>query len=453
MIFLIIVLSLLIYNKILLINYFELNKNFLNINNNLNLNLFYQYKIKNKIKIATFTYYLENGGRARITSLLFNYLYNIKIFNLFLFTIRNKDDNEYFIQAKINRILINNFTIIKLIKFILKKRINIFIYQFSYSNEINLLNKLKNVKVLNYLHQSIFSWIYSNYTTFKSLYKSYQESNYVISLIHMENDYIFKKWGIKSILMNNFISYKYNSSFPMDLTSNIILMIGRADDKLKRFELGIQSMEYIRNEIPETQMRIVTNKTNTNIDYLKNLINILSLENNIEFFGYSPVPEKYFRNICLNIITSISESFSLVLSETKIYGIPNILLGLDYISTANGGIVIIYDDSPESIAKESSKILLNYKYRKKLGNEGRRNMKKFENKILLKKWVKLILSIYYNNNNYENLRKIDKKISENKAQNFLKNQIKFLKKRTILKNITLNNIENFTFMESINFIY
>ena len=435
------------------VNYFELNKNFLNINNNLNLNLFYQYKIKNKIKIATFTYYLENGGRARITSLLFNYLYNIKIFNLFLFTIRNKDDNEYFIQAKINRILINNFTIIKLIKFILKKRINIFIYQFSYSNEINLLNKLKNVKVLNYLHQSIFSWIYSNYTTFKSLYKSYQESNYVISLIHMENDYIFKKWGIKSILMNNFISYKYNSSFPMDLTSNIILMIGRADDKLKRFELGIQSMEYIRNEIPETQMRIVTNKTNTNIDYLKNLINILSLENNIEFFGYSPVPEKYFRNICLNIITSISESFSLVLSETKIYGIPNILLGLDYISTANGGIVIIYDDSPESIAKESSKILLNYKYRKKLGNEGRRNMKKFENKILLKKWVKLILSIYYNNNNYENLRKIDKKISENKAQNFLKNQIKFLKKRTILKNITLNNIENFTFMESINFIY
>ena len=315
------------------------------------------------------------------------------------------------------------------------------------------MNKLKNVKVLNYLHQSIFSWIYSNYTTFKSLYKSYQESNYVISLIHMENDYIFKKWGIKSILMNNFISYKYNSSFPMDLTSNIILMIGRADDKLKRFELGIQSMEYIRNEIPETQMRIVTNKTNTNIDYLKNLINILSLENNIEFFGYSPVPEKYFRNICLNIITSISESFSLVLSETKIYGIPNILLGLDYISTANGGIVIIYDDSPESIAKESSKILLNYKYRKKLGNEGRRNMKKFENKILLKKWVKLILSIYYNNNNYENLRKIDKKISENKAQNFLKNQIKFLKKRTILKNITLNNIENFTFMESINFIY
>ena len=453
MIFLIIVLSLLIYNKILLINYFELNKKFLNINNNLNLNLSYQYKIKNKIKIATFTYYLENGGRARITSFLFNYLYKIKIFNLFLFTIKKKDDNEYFIQEKINRILINNFTIIKLIKFILKKRINIFIYQFSYSNEIKLLNKLKNVKVLNYLHQSIFSWIYSNYTTFKSLYKIYRESNYVISLIHMENDYIFKKWGIKSILMNNFISYNYNSSFPMDLTLKIILMIGRSDDKLKRFELGIQAMEYIKNEIPETQMRIVTNKTNTNIYYLKNLINILNLENNIKFFWYSPIPEKYFSNICLNIITSISESFSLVLSETKIFGIPNILLGLDYISTANGGIVIIYDDSPESIAKESSKILLNYKFRKKLGNEGRRNMKKFDNKILLKKWVKLILSIYYNNNIYENLRKVDKKIPENKAQNYLKNQIKFLKKRTILKNITLNNIENFTFMESINSIY
>ena len=268
----------------------------------------------------------------------------------------------------------------------------------------------------------------------------------------MENDYIFKKWGIKSILMDNFISYKYNSSVPVDLSSNVILMIGRSDDRLKRFELGIQAMEYITKEIPEIQMRIVTNITN--VDFLNNLINFLSLENNIKLLGYTSLPEKFFRNISLNIITSISESFSLVLSETKIYGIPNILIGLDYISTANGGVVITYDDSPESIAKESLKILLNYEYRKKLGNEGRRNMKKFNNKILLKKWIKLLLSIYYNNDNfYENLRKIDKKISENMAQNFLKNQIKFLKKRTNLKNITLNNFENFTFMENINSIY
>ena len=42
----------------------------------------------------------------------------------------------------------------------------------------------------------------------------------------------------------------------------------------------------------------------------------------------------------------------MVLSETKIYGIPTILCGLDYLSLAKGGTVIIYDDNPEIISKK-----------------------------------------------------------------------------------------------------
>ncbi len=414
----------------------------------MNFNITFSHKIINKIKIGTFTYYLENGGRSRITSFLLNYLNRINFFKLYLFTVKNKDKNEYLIEENIKRILINDFNINILIKNIVKKKINIFIYQFSDSNEIKIFNELKNIKIINYQHQSIFFWIYSNYTIFKSLYKAYKESKYIVSLIHLENDYIFKKWGIKSALMNNFITYKYNSSIPIDLYYKEILMIGRADDKFKRFELGIQAMEYIIKEIPEVQMKIITNITN--IDYLKNIINYLNLENKIEFFGYTPIPESYFRNICLNIITSISESFSLVLSETKIYGIPNILIGLDYISTTNGGIIIIYDDLPESIAKEAIKILLNNKFRNILGKEARRSMKKFENKKLLKNWIKLILLIYFNNDYYEIFRKSEKKISEKKAINLLKNQIIFIQKRkNNLQNITINKIENFTFLENI----
>ena len=357
-----------------------------------------------------------------------------------MFTIKKKDDYEYFLDNNINRILIKDFNLNSLIKRIIKKRLNIFIYQFSYSNQINALNKLKNIQIIFYLHQSFFYWIYSNYTIFKSLYNSYKESKYIISLIHFENDYIFKKWGIKTILMNNFITYEYNSSFPIDLSSRIILMIGRSNDRLKRFDLGIQAMEYIVKEIPVVQMKVMTNITSN--EYLNNIISNLNLDKNIHFIEYSPIPEKNFRNISLNIITSVSESFSLVLSETKVFGIPNILIGLDYLSTANGGILIIYDDSPECIAKESIKLLINDYYRKNLGKEARTSMKKFENKILLNNWINLILSIY---NNKEYAENFNKKINENKAINQLKTQILLLEKRKIIvKNITLNNIENFT---------
>ena len=272
----------------------------------------------------------------------------------------------------------------------------------------------------------------------------------MISLLPLENDYIFKKWGINSKLMENFITNDYISVIQSNLSIKSILMFGRGNNKYKRFEIGIQSMEYIIKEIPECDMKIITNTSNIYI--LKNIINSLNLKNKINFYEYISEPEIYFKNISLHIFPSISESFGLVLCETKIYGIPSILIGLDYIMISNNGTVIVYDDCPESISKEGIKILKNNDYKKKLASDARKSIKRFDNNNLLKKWIKLILSIYYddNDNYYEQLRKLDKKISIYEAMNILKKEIKFLTKRKkFLNNITVNNIINFSFMESI----
>ena len=124
-------------------------------------------------------------------------------------------------------------------------------------------------------------------------------------------------------------------------------------------------MKYITKEVFDCKMTIISEifPLSTLITLTKNL----SLTNNINFVGHSSEPEIYFKNASLHIFTSISESFGLVLYETKIYGIPNILLGFDYLIISDGGTIIIYDDRPESIAKEAIKIIKNYKYRKKWG--------------------------------------------------------------------------------------
>ena len=140
--------------------------------------------------------------------------------------------------------------------------------------------------------------------------------------------------------MNNFLTYEYDSVIPSNLSSNIVLMIGRADNRLKRFELGIRSMEYISREIKECEMKIISNITYAG--YLIDLVNSLFLEKKVKFYGYISTPDIYFKNASLHIFTSITESFGLVLSETKIYGIPNILVGINYISIVNGGTFIIY---------------------------------------------------------------------------------------------------------------
>ena len=177
------------------------------------------------------------------------------------------------------------------------------------------------------------------------------------------------------------------------------------------------------------------------------LVNNLNIEK-INFVGYTLLPEILYKNASLHIFPTISESFGLVLCETKIFGIPNILVGIDYVSISKGGVSIIFDDSPESIAKEAIKILKNNKYRKRLGIEAKNSMAKFKNQLLIKKWIKLILSIFNGYNYYEALRGEDENMAENLCLNIIKNQINLLKLRNInFRNISINYLKNFTYIE------
>ena len=251
------------------------------------LTFFYLYKFnKNKIiNIAVYYYNIKNGGAQRITSLLINNLSKINFFHLYLF-IRKNEINEYKINKNIKRILIKDGTI-NLIKEIKNNHINIIIYQFYEPIEIKILNGLKNVKTIIYIHSCFLTWIYLHkYNFLKILYKSYKYSNYIISLIPFENDYLFKIWGINLILLNNFITYDYENIIPSNLSSKTILMIGRGDDKRKRFDLGIRAMKNIVKEIHDSNMKIISDTKNLKINQkyiLKMLVYIyyLHLQNHL----------------------------------------------------------------------------------------------------------------------------------------------------------------------------
>ena len=116
---------------------------------------------------------------------------------------------------------------------------------------------------------------------------------------------------------------------------------------------------------------------------------IINLSKKIKFEEFKDNFQIHFKNASLHFFPSISESFSLVLTETKIYGIPNILLGINYISTSKNGTIIIYDETPESLAKEGINLLLNYRYREYLGKESKKSMRKYNNEELTKKWINL----------------------------------------------------------------
>ena len=412
---------------------------------NISMSINKKIHYKNKLRIAIYTYSIKNGGRARTTAIFLQYLYKVKIFILYLFTSRFKEENEYNIPEGIKRIVIKN-DIIKVIK---KNKIDVLIYELDKIEEISFLNRFNNTKVIFYHHSSTFDWIYKNYTFFKEIYQSFINSKNFVSIVPFESNYLFKKWGIQSILMDNYITYEFNSVIQTDLSSKTIIMLGRAKAKKKRFILGIQSMEYIIKEIPDCELKIISNITGMNKHQY--FVENINLQNNIKNLGYIASPDILFKNVSLSFFPSITEALPMVLFETKIYGIPNILLGLDYIANSKGGALIIYDDTPERLAKETIYILKNKRYNKRLSLAARNSIKKFNNELLLAKWIKLILSIYKNDCYYKKFREDDKKINEKEAIKIVENQVKLLKIRVRnFLNISSKNYENFTWMKQIN---
>ena len=222
-------------------------------------------------------------------------------------------------------------------------------------------------------------------------------------------------------------------------------MIGRGDFLGKRFESGLIAMKYIVQEIPESQMFIISSPYD---NIIKNISN-LNLGNNVQITGHVQNPELYLKNASLHLFPSfLIEAYPMVLTEIKIYGIPTILCGLDYLLLAKGGTVMVYNDNPETMAKEAIKILKDDEYRKKLGKEARESTKKHRNEIIFKKRIKLLLSIYngIDKSSFSELfNDYYEKITEKETDKILNNQLFLLKKRIpSLNGITLEKLKSYS---------
>ena len=148
---------------------------------------FYLIK-KKKIKIAIFARSIKNGGVEKQTALMLNHFIKVNILDLYLFTLKNKEKNEYKIDRNIKRKIIKN----NLIQILIENEIDILIYQFYNVKEIEQLNKITKIKTIVINHSCFLHWIYyKKYFFFTSVYKAYRHCKYLISLVPFENNYYF----------------------------------------------------------------------------------------------------------------------------------------------------------------------------------------------------------------------------------------------------------------------
>ena len=115
----------------------------------------------------------------------------------------------------------------------------------------------------------------------------------------------------------------------------------------------------------------------------------------------------------------------MTLSESKLYGLPTIVVGMSYLSAAKNGVININDDDPKIIANEILKLLNNKEYRELEGKKARKSVDYFPNEEIYKRWIEIFISVKQGNIIIENF--INKYDEYNEDEDFKENVILYEK--------------------------
>ena len=147
--------------------------------------------------------------------------------------------------------------------------------------------------------------------------------------------------------------------------------------------------------------------------------------------------------------TSLSEAFPLAMVEAKAHGLPVAAFDVAYSPPYQVGVIGVDMLDCEALANETIKLLKDYDYRKKMGQESKLSLNQFKNEETIKLWEKLFIALMEGRVSYRKLQKEieDKYYDEDKARERMEKRYRDLVRYN--KNFTCHSIINFT---DINFV-
>jgi glycosyltransferase involved in cell wall biosynthesis len=133
---------------------------------------------------------------------------------------------------------------------------------------------------------------------------------------------------------------------------------------------------------------------------LQKLINTLKLPN-IFFKGATNKLDLKMKNASIFALTSETECFPMVLLESLSCGLPVISYdcpnGPRNIITNNKDGILIKSDNIKCFAKELENMIKNFELRKEMSRNAIKNVRRFDESIVMESWIKLFLKISKDN--------------------------------------------------------
>lgn len=241
--------------------------------------------------------------------------------------------------------------------------------------------KLKKIKII--------SWEHSQYNNVDNKSKILRKFFYkfldgIVTLTKADEE-LFRKFCKKTRCIYNINPYKVDKI--SDLKSKNIIAVGRLE-KEKGFETLITTFRKVVEKEKDWKLNIFGEGSQRN--KLEKLINDLELKNKVKLEGFSPsIGEKYLSS-SIFVMTSLSESFGMVLIEAMSFGVPCISFDCDsgpreiIINNSNGYLIKLGD--VEALSEKILFLISNFEERERVRNEAIKNIDRYSKERILKEW-------------------------------------------------------------------
>jgi glycosyltransferase involved in cell wall biosynthesis len=356
--------------------------------------------VKRKIGVAFVYDYMYANGIARFLTVLTDLLAETGKYKVYLIN-EGETDIDFKINRKVKRI-ITKIDTKQMIDVDQENNIDIYILNNDATKDFIDTYRSLGKKVIGIFHGVYLSCIFTNDT---DAYPIWGEFNYFDSFVHIIPDdyWIYKKFGFNNtIYIPNIYTFDSSKVPTSPLTNKNILMVGRVDDIIKGGKFGILAMSEIVKVIPDAKLTIVGLNPP---DDLINLTYDLHIEKNVIWANFSLNISEYYLNTSVLLVTSVSESFPMVMNEGKAHSVPVVSFNVDYSPCFQKGVITVEMFDYLAMAKETIKLLNDFEYRKEMGKIAKESLKMYNNNDTINMWGKLFNALVNGNDEYGKLQK------------------------------------------------
>lgn len=314
-----------------------------------------------------------------ISDSYFEYNQNISVVNLGLEQVQNK----YKRRLELLRVLY------RLNRFVKKNKFDIFI---SFSVLGSILTLYSNIK---FNEAKFFAWIHTSFfhpfhPLLKYLFLWRIKSFHKLLILNTLDAQIYARYHSNVIIIPN--PNPVQVTRISDLTQKRILSIGRLDRE-KGFGYLINMCADIFQKEKDWCLDIY-GQDDGEKENLERMIKKNNMQGRINLFPPQQDVDSIYRSASIFAFTSLFESFGLVLVEANSYGLPIVAFNSpssikDIVCNGENGYLI--DQFDEISFKARLLDLINsYELRKRMGNRGIQNSRKYEVSNIIKEWLEVL---------------------------------------------------------------